>query len=232
LSHSVPVSDVHWKPAWRIIPTRYPEINLWKRVAHPGDEAAIREIEQLTNNRIRQQSGELHVLRPGDSFEETCPIDVRASFVYRGRQSRFSTPAFGAYYAAASLKTAVFEKAHRTITLLRDARIPSTRTEMRVIKAEIHAQVHDIRGGKKAYPGLYERSNYSASQTWATALWTSGSQGIVYDSMRDSEGYCIAIFSPQTITNCHKERVLTFEWDGSDSIYVGEVKEYLRFQES
>ena len=132
MNAGVPLVPLHWKPSWRVIPTRYPEINLWKRVALPKDEAAVDEIERLTNNRVRQESGEIHVLRLGDFFKEKCPQDVVATFSYRGVGSRFSTITFAAYYTAKSLPTAVYEKAHRTIKLLTEARIPATKVDMRV----------------------------------------------------------------------------------------------------
>jgi hypothetical protein len=225
-----PVSSLHWRPSWRVIPTRYPEINLWSRIAVPGDEPAIQEIEGLTNNRLRQLSGEIQVLRAGDFFRENCPDDVMASFVYP-KPSRFTTLKFGAFYASLSLKTALFEKAHWTLKLLKDAQIPSTRAQMRVIKAEIKAKVQDLRGMKKVLPALYDPDHYTSSQQFAAEIWRKGAQGIAYDSVRHPGGQCVAVFSPQTITHCRKDRVLTFEWNGVNTIDIVEIKEFLKFQE-
>jgi hypothetical protein len=223
----VPQITLHWKPCWRVIPTRYPEINLWRRVALPEDEKAVDIIERLTNNRVRQELGEINVLRTGDFFPKNCANDVIATFAYRGIGSRFSTKTFAAYYATKSLKTAVYEKAHRTKKLLTDAKIPATQVDMRVIKAEIRAKVYDVRGMQKALPALYHPDHYTSSQQWATHVWTQGAQGIVYDSVRQPGGQCAAIFSPQTITHCHKDRILSFEWNGKDTLAIAELKEFL-----
>ncbi len=225
------IAAIHWKPSWRVIPTRYPEIDLWKRVAVPEDEAAVQEIEQITNNRARQESGEINLLRAGDYFSKSCSKDVIATFSYRGIRSRFNTRLFGAYYASVSLETAVREKAHHTIQLLMDAKIPSTKTDMRAIKADIRASVQDIRGMQKSLRQIYHPSSYSASQPWASHLWAQGSQGVVYDSVRHPGGQCIAIFSPQTISHCHKDRILAFKWNGRDMIEIAELKEFLEFRE-
>jgi hypothetical protein len=224
----VAVSAVHWQPSWRIIPTRYPEVDLWNRVADPAEAAALNELEQLTNRRARQVAGEINVLRPGDTFTG-CGPDAIASFCHPGIGGRFHTRRFGAYYASRTLETALSEKAYHTIRLLKDAKIPATRTDMRVIKAEIRGQLIDLRPLRKSRLDLYHPTDYSQSQVWATKAWTDGAQGVVYRSVRDEDGECVAIYSPQTILHCRKDRVLNFQWDGINSIAVFEVQEFFRF---
>lgn len=231
MSIKVPLSPLHWKPSWRVIPTRYPEIDLWSRVGDPHDQAALNEIEQLTNHRLRAERGELLVLRKGDYFPKRCLVDVKASFCNKGQGGRFNSRQFGAYYAASDLKTAVCEKAHHTIRLLHEARITSMTAPMRVIKAEIKAELSDFRALQKKLPEVYASSDYSAGQQWATRLWNEGSQGVVYVSLRNIAGECIALFSPQTIKHCYKDRILHFDWDGKNKIEVTQYQEYLTFEE-
>src|SRR5512147_2347004 len=45
-----PVVDVRWQPAFRIVPSRYPPIDLFERIAPPGEWEALIELESLTND--------------------------------------------------------------------------------------------------------------------------------------------------------------------------------------
>ena len=44
-----------WKPCWRIVPSRYPPIDLFERIAPPEDWEALAAVESLTNPRIREE---------------------------------------------------------------------------------------------------------------------------------------------------------------------------------
>ena len=50
---------VAWKPCWRIVPRRYPPIDLFERIASPEDWEALAAVESLTNPRIREEIGEI-----------------------------------------------------------------------------------------------------------------------------------------------------------------------------
>jgi RES domain-containing protein len=225
----IPVRGLHWKRSWRVINTRYPEISLFSRISSAEDEPTLLQLEQLTNNRTRQMKGEINRLRTGDFFPKRCSPDLMAPFVYR-IPGRFSDHRFGAYYTANSIRTAAFEKAHHYMKLLSDAGFGPLSAQMRVIRSQVEAAVHDIRGLQHKIRHLYHPIDYTDSQAWAHGLWLSNSQGIVYSSVRDPEGQCVAIFSPQTIRNCHKDRILQFEWDGQHTIRIDALQEFLIFK--
>jgi len=52
---------VHWEPCWRIIPSRFPPIQLFERVANPADLEAVLTVESLTNDRLRDAVGNLQL---------------------------------------------------------------------------------------------------------------------------------------------------------------------------
>lgn len=52
---TLPVTCVQWKPCWRIIPSRFPPIQLFERVTEPDDLEAILELASLTNPRLRDE---------------------------------------------------------------------------------------------------------------------------------------------------------------------------------
>jgi hypothetical protein len=227
----ISIRAIHWKPAWRVIPTRYPEVDLYERVAEEKDIEAIKEIESLTNNRVRLQEKAVTFLRSKDHFTKSCSEDILAAFAYRSDGRFTKVNVFGAFYISNTLKTAAFEKAHHYMQFLIDAHmVVASSTQMRVIKAEIKAMAHDIRGLRKTFSELYHPTNYKPAQEWAQKLWSEGSEGIVYDSVRNPGGQCAAIFSPQNIAHCHKERILTYSWDGKQTISISPVQEFLRFK--
>ena len=53
---NIPVTLVTWLPCWRIIPSRFPPIDWFERVADPADLEAIYELESLTNDRLDRKS--------------------------------------------------------------------------------------------------------------------------------------------------------------------------------
>ena len=105
-----PVKGVRWPEAWRVIPTRYPPIQLFERVGDPADWEALAEIESLTNPRIRDELGDIRLVPAEDRVGGPGASWVMGPFVHR-RPSRFSDGSHGVYYCAQSLGTAVHEVA-------------------------------------------------------------------------------------------------------------------------
>jgi len=85
---------------------------------------------------------------------------------------------------------------------------------MRVYAVDLGASLHDIRGQREALPAPYHPSSYAVSQETARNLRNAGSDGIVYESVRDSGGECAAVFRPRLLSNCRQERHLCYVWDG------------------
>src|SRR5690606_15574123 len=57
LGMTPPVVRIEWRPCWRIIPSRFPPIQLFERVTEPEDLDAVFELEALTNPRLRDEAG-------------------------------------------------------------------------------------------------------------------------------------------------------------------------------
>ena len=55
-------TDLNWAPAYRVIPTRFPAVNLFDRVASPQDFDALYALEAMTNDRLRTEVGELDLV--------------------------------------------------------------------------------------------------------------------------------------------------------------------------
>ena len=58
-------THTEWKPSRRVIPSRFPSIGLFERVARPEDFDALYALEAMTNDRIREEVGDISLL-PAD----------------------------------------------------------------------------------------------------------------------------------------------------------------------
>ena len=209
-------SLLRWMGAPRLIPSRYPSVGLLDRVASPDDLAALFELEGWTNDRI---SGELGILQtiPRDEWitGRANSSVVMAAFSHpRPVGSRFSSEDRGAWYAARTMTTALAESAYRRTEELRSIGAFETRVEMRVYLADFRARFHDIRPASRSWTTLYNPDDYSASQAFAERLLEAGSNGIVYRSVRDPEGECVACFRPVLVRNVRAGGHYEFRWEG------------------
>jgi hypothetical protein len=225
---TLPIRAVRWAPSWRVIPTRYTEDRILGKVAESKKDLEIlSDLEQMTSSRRRQADDEVSLVRPEDRVTGPGSQYIMAPFTYLNPEgSRFSDGTNGVYYTSRTLATAVEEtKYHRAVFLSRTKEGPM-RLEMRVLTVVLDGDLHDLRGQQKKHPELYHVSRYSASQGLAAELIDEGSNGIVYDSVRDKGGECAAIFRPPVLSRCQSAGLLAYDWNGTEIVKVYEMREY------
>lgn len=210
------LAHISWKPCWRIIPSRFPPIQLFERVADPADLEAIIALEAMTNPRLRDEIGDIQLVPSDERISGPGTSIIMAAFTHLSPAgSRFSDGAFGVYYAGLTLDTAISETVHHREAFMRATAQPRMQLDQRVYLADLDATIHDIRGEQAVQPQLYDKSSYAASQSFALALREQGSNGIVYDSVRHANGECVAVFRPKALSNCRQEQHLCYVWDGA-----------------
>lgn len=211
------VSHVRWPQAWRIIASRYPPIDLFERVSdNPAVWDVLIELEQATNPRVRDETGEI-VLVPAEHRVAGAGASwVMAPFTHVNRQgSRFSDGGYGVYYAASTLQTAIYETGYHFARLAADAQDPPRREDMRVLLGSIESDLHDVASLEASMRArLLDPVSYSHSRPFASELREAGSNGLIYPSVRDSGGTCVAAFWPNVVGIPMQERHLQYEWDG------------------
>ena len=207
---------VTWQPCFRIIPSRFPPISLFERVAAPEDLDAIIALESMTNPRLRDEIGEIRLVPPEERISGPGTSVVVAAFAHLNPEgSRFTDGSFGVFYAALDLETAMAETVYHAERFMRRTREPAQELDRRVYLVDLDADLHDIRGGWPADPDVYDDVNYGAGQSLARRLRSAGSHGIVYTSVRRVTGHCAAVFRPRALGNCRQERHLCYVWDGA-----------------
>lgn len=212
---SIPVAQVEWKPGWRIIPSRFPPIQLFERVTDADDFEAVLAVESLTNPRLRDEVGDIRLVPPAERISGPGTSIIMAAFTHLDPEgSRFTDGTFGAFYAANDLDTAVAETKHHRERFMRATNQGRMEVDMRVYLVDLVAALHDLRGRQTEFPLVYHNDNYAAGQHLAATLRKDGSNGIAYDSVRRQGGECAAAFRPRLLSNCRQERHLCYVWDG------------------
>ncbi|MDE2314991.1 MAG: RES family NAD+ phosphorylase, partial [Xanthomonadaceae bacterium] len=151
---------------------------------------------------------------------------VMAAFTHLNPEgSRFSDGSWGVFYAAHSVATAVEETVYHRERFLAATREPACDVQMRCYRTRIDSRLHDIRGGSRKE---HAADSYTASVRMARTLRDGGSNGIVYDSVRDRGGECVAAFQPDVVAPCVQAQHLIYRWDGKRITQVLEVSELAR----
>ncbi len=222
----IPTVEITWCPCFRIIPSRFPPIGLFDAVADPGDLEAVFQIVAMTNDRLRDEAGDLALVAPEDRISGPGTTPIMAAFTHLNPEGdRFTDGSYGVFYASLTIETAIAETRHHRVRFLQATDEPAQELDMRVYAVDLSAELHDIRSMRDSHPGLYHPTSYAMSQELAGRLRGEGSNGIVYQSVRDEGGECVAVFRPRLLTNSRQERHLCYVWDGMAIRMIYEKKE-------
>jgi hypothetical protein len=207
---------VRWKAACRIVPTRYPSIYLFDRVADAQDFDALYALEALTNDRLREEQGEIALVPPSDRIYGPGSGPIMAAFTHvNPNGSRFSDGHWGVFYAASDRRTAVEETKYHHARFLAATREAPSHLSMRLYHVRIDAELHDLRGARGETARALDPHSYAQSQLLATRLRAQNANGVVYDSVRHPGGQCVGLFRPRGAKDCVHAAYLLYAWDGA-----------------
>ena len=211
----IPVTATEWRPSYRLIPSRYPTVGLYDRVADPADLEVVFAIEALTNPRIRDELGQLQLVPPDERVSGAGSTMVMAAFTHLNPEgSRFSDGSYGVYYAAHALETAVAEVSHHRALFLGRTREPALDVDLRVITATVDAELHDLRALGTRGAALLDPHQYGAPQALGKQLRAAGSWGVQFPSVRHAGGLCVGVFRPKALRHAKSGAHLALHWDG------------------
>ena len=142
---------VDWSSSYRLIPSRFPPVQLYEPIAPEADWEALKRIETMTNPRLRPGSG---LLLPEDEGKVDQNWLV-APFAYPDPEpSAYGDGSFGFSIVSDSLHSALLVAIRRRETFLRRTNEGPTRVVMRVIKVAVKAQFADLTHIEAADPAL------------------------------------------------------------------------------
>lgn len=216
------ITRVQWRRTHRIISTRHPPIDLFEDIADPAKWDAIASGETKSNARVIASLGRIDLVPRERRVGGAGASYVMAPFVHISPrfQGRFHDGTFGAYYGAKRFETAVAETTyHRAVIYADTGERPGWFSQFRELVGGVDADLHDIRGDEK-YSDCLNSENYQASQSLARSLRADGSNGIVFPSVRDPDGECLAAFWPDVVKIPKFGRALAYHFDGKKIDFV------------
>jgi hypothetical protein len=204
---SYPTRKLEWD-SWRIIPSRNPPVDLYRRVAPEQDWKTIVNVELLTNPRVREMREGLGLVRPEDMEGGRTQNWILAPFTYLNPEgSRFSDGTYGACFLAKDLGTALLESIRLRQQFLQRTAQEEIRLDMRVIKTALSGHFDDS-SKVRNFDSEREKKNY-----WK-ARQLDGCDGAHFQSGELQNGECVEAFRPRVMRNAIQERHLTYSWDG------------------
>ncbi|MBB4632976.1 RES domain-containing protein [Sphingosinicella soli] len=210
----IPITQVDWTRAVRIIRSAWPPIDLFEDIADPADWPLLIAAEQKTNPRLMASIGAIDLVPPDRRVSGPGASYLMAPFTHisTDRPSRFSDGRFGVLYIGESFETALFETVHHHARFMAaTSELPGWTSQFREILLDVSAPLHDLRAGPDA---ALSPDDYSAGQVLGARLRAAGSEGILYPSVRRAGGTCAGLFHPDSAASPVQGRHLDYHWDG------------------
>ncbi len=208
----------------RLVPSHFPPIDLFENVSNPDELDLIFAIESLTNNRLKEETGDLALVPLEDRVSGVGSTPVMAAFTYISplNPTRFTdNTSYGVYYGADNLETAFAETIHHREKFLSATNEPDTDVTMRDYINKIALELHDITDD--SYKELYFE-DYTRPQFFAKELRASGSNGLLYNSVRNQGGLCVAVFKPKALTIPIQGSHYTYKWCGRSQKIIAVIR--------
>ncbi|MEP0521359.1 MAG: RES family NAD+ phosphorylase [Hyphomicrobiales bacterium] len=208
----------------RLISTAYIDEPALQPLSDSDDELAFLEaLEGLTSARMAKGIPLPSGVNPHELLNQHHGYGwsyVNSAFCYtRVTGNRFNGPDRGAWYATwgeNSVATAKSEVGWHLTRELEATGVFENTTSYRELLAGFNTGFHDLRGySNEPFFDDEPMIGYPIGQALAKALRTTGCQGIIYQSVRHSDGLCLAAFRPNTVQNIRQGDCWKFVWSGS-----------------
>jgi RES domain-containing protein len=223
-----PSTKLKWNPAHRVTPSRFPSVGLFERVASPEDFDALYALEAMTNDRIRDEVGEISLVQPDERLFGEGSTCIMAAFTHPNPQgSRFSDGSYGVFYCARKRDTAIAETRYHSALFMGATAEPPMRLQMRLYTVKANGEVADLRDASHADPHIVDPVDYAHAQGIGRQLRSAGVHGILYPSVRHPAGECLAAFRTRLLRNCQHAAYLEYNWNGRTIDAVFEVSRLL-----
>ncbi len=219
----IPLRKGRTRTVYRIIPGRYPQIDLFERIASPEAWEVLFEIESLTNPRLRDEVGDIRLVPEEDRIFGPGSSWIMAAFTHPpvdGIGGRFNRD-FGVFYCSPSVAVCTAESTYHQARFLQESHIDSETMEMRVLQVRLLPVVlHDIR--QLHDERIYHPTDYTASQALGRRLKDERSHGIRYRSVRH-RGECVAVLRPPALSDARHMRYLRYHYRDGVIVSVDNV---------
>ena len=212
---ALPTTRVVWEPAVRLLSDEYPPIDAIESARTPEDLAEVLELLQITGTVSAGTRAAFDALPEAQRRSGPGAWAILAPFLYPST-GRFSSVRRGAFYVARTAATATAEWCFHRERLLLERGLSRAVVGARELHVDVDVLANDARGAGHTHPELYDEAPGGNDATRALAD-TLPEASLVYDSLRDAGGECLAIFRPDTVTGSVVEApALRLAWSVTD----------------
>ncbi len=203
---------LHWAPAYRIIRTIYPPVDLFEDIADPADWDLLVSAEAKLNPRIRDGVGNLALVPVNRRINgPTASIAMGAfTHVSTDRPSRFSDGTYGVWYCGDRVEVALAETAHHFQRFMRATSEAPADADFRLLTCPVSADV------EAAPADCLADADWTPGQRFGRQVRARGGDGVCYRSLRYPAGEAAALFWPDCLTlPITQNQQFRYRWDGT-----------------
>jgi RES domain-containing protein len=207
------VEEVDYRGTHRLIPTKFSAKSVLEALPLSAETLSdLSELDAATNERKVGERGGNSAISPLELVYEVPDAHiVNAAFTHPGPHGgRFNDARRGAWYAGLELDTSIREVSFHKRLFLKEARFEGRQAfDYAEFLADFAGRFHVLDGAELAeclQPGPIPQC-YAASQAVAQSLLVAKSSGIVYPSVRNPRGTCIACFRPALVHHPRRGKV-------------------------
>ena len=206
---------------FRLVLSKFPPINVFEDCYDSPEEfEAAFAIEAMTNDRLRHEAGNLHIVPKEDWITGIGSTPIMASFTHLGNASRFTNgQVYGVYYAADDIETAIKETMYHNAHFLSATKEGDTELTMRSYVTTVKKPLVDVTADD--FNHLHDKTNYQPAQAFADALRQQNEWGLLYNSVRNQGHKNIAILRPPALTHCQQGGHYRYQWSGIKQAFTG-----------
>lgn len=209
----------------RLVPSRFPPVSLFDSARSEEELLLLAELEGLTNERLREQLGEIHRVAKDDAIYGPGTTPIMAAFCHPA-PSRFTDGSYGIYSAALDVETAIAETRHHRERFLRAAGIAHEVLEMRCYTTTLREPMTQLPKAQAA--ALLSPDDYSGSQAFGRHLRDSRAWGVYYASVRNPpKGRCVGVLRPCALNPVQQTSHYRYFWNGSA---IDQIERYERMR--
>jgi len=212
----------------RLIPVEFAgKTDALKKLSlHPHALTELSQLAAVTDDRKQAEQGGALSIGPGELLQGVPEADVvNSAFCYPGTHGgRFHDSRRGAWYAGVEIESSLAEVAFHKRRFVEDARFSGpVHCAYQDFLADFSGAFSHLDDGERTVCLVPQPvpQCYGPGQALANALLYAGSNGIVYPSVRNPGGTCIACFRPALVFHPRRgsRYHLTVEagvvWDGA-----------------
>jgi hypothetical protein len=192
---------------YRLIPSRFPPVSLYERVAPESAWPVVHAVEDLTNPRAQARK----LLTGTAQVDEASPKLQNwnhAPFTYLNPEGTWLLdPLFGAMELSDCLQTALAMSVQKRELFLSRTNEPPLDLDMRVLCTRTKASFADLRG---LDPTLTQTARWQIGEK----LLQLGANGALFRCPVRPAGTCLAIFNGDVLERSVQAEHFRFVWDG------------------